>query len=255
MMDESGKLANKIGIVAQPNSNVRVDKMFVGVGEIPQIEGNPFKPPQPREGGLFGREKDLERLHELLRSGKNVCLVSGMGGVGKTELVRHYAASEECKAHFSGGVFYIDVRSRENIVADIVALTKYHFHGDIQDDLSPQQKVNACWDTWKRQTEKALLILDDVSGLAKNVKQYLPPSDLVTLRLLMTSRDTPDQRIAAELPLEVLLPDAALELSLFREKTSTSRGRMGLINAWGNPRQQPLMNHGQGLAGGGESWF
>ncbi len=177
------------------------------------LEGNPFVPPQPREGELIGREKDLTRLHELLlQSRKNVCVVSGMGGVGKTELVREYVTSDDCKAYFRGGVFYVDARSRENIAAEIVAVTQYHFQAQIQDGLSDTQKVAQCWQAWKTQTEAVLLILDDVSGLAKNFKQYLPPADLGKLRLLITSRDTPDQHIAEELPLEVLLPEAAVEL-------------------------------------------
>jgi len=176
------------------------------------LEGNPFVPPQPREGGLIGRETELTKLHELLQTKKNVCVVSGMGGVGKTELVRNYATSDDCKAHFSGGVFYVDARSRENIAAEIVAVTQYHFQREIADGLSDTQKVAQCWQEWKTQTEAVLLILDDVSGLAKNFKQYLPPADLGKLRLLITSRDTPDQRIAEELPLEVLLPGAAVAL-------------------------------------------
>ena len=178
----------------------------------PSLEGNPFVPPQPREGELIGREKDLTRLHQLLQTKKNVCVVSGMGGVGKTELVRKYVKSDDCKAHFSGGVFYVDARSRENIATDIVAVTQYHFQGEIADGLSDTQKVAQCWQAWKTQTEAVLLIFDDVSGLAKNFKQYLPPADVGKLRLLITSRDTPDQRIAEELPLEVLLPGAAVAL-------------------------------------------
>jgi tetratricopeptide (TPR) repeat protein len=176
------------------------------------LAGNPFVPPQPREGELIGREKDLTRLHELLQSKKNVCVVSGMGGVGKTELVRNYATNDDCKAHFSGGIFYVDARSRGNIVADIMAVTQYHFQAQIEDGLSDTQKVTQCWEAWKTQTEAVLLILDDVSGLAKNFKQYLPPADLGKLRLLITSRDTPDQRIAEELLLKVLLSESAVEL-------------------------------------------
>jgi tetratricopeptide (TPR) repeat protein len=176
------------------------------------LEGNPFVPPQPREGGLIGRETELNRLHELLQTKKNVCVVSGMGGVGKTELVRNYATSNDCQAHFSGGVFYVDARSRENIAAEIVAVTKHHFQREIEDSLSDTQKVTQCWQAWKTQTEAVLLILDDVSGLAKNFKQYLPPADLGKLRLLITSRDTPDQGIAEELPLKVLLPESAVAL-------------------------------------------
>jgi tetratricopeptide (TPR) repeat protein len=200
---------NKAPIVKDNFGTVNINYGQLGKTSL---EGNPFVPPQPRKGDFIGREIELTRLHELLQTKKNVCVVSGMGGVGKTELVRNYAASDDCKAHFSGGVFYVDARSRENIAADIVAVTKHHFQREIADGLSDTQKVTQCWQAWKTQTEAVLLILDDVSGLAKNFKQYLPPSDLGTLRLLITSRDTPDQRIAEELPLEVLLPGAAVAL-------------------------------------------
>jgi len=201
---------NKAPIIQNPSGNVTINNY--GLEGKFSLEGNPFVSPQPREGGLIGREKELTRLHELLQTKKNVCVVSGMGGVGKTELVRKYATSDDCKAHFSGGVFYVDARSRENIAAEIVAVTKHHFQREIADGLSDSQKVAQCWQAWKTQTEAVLLILDDVSGLAKNFKQYLPPADLGKLRLLITSRDTPDQRIAEELPLEVLLPESAVAL-------------------------------------------
>jgi hypothetical protein len=200
---------NKAPIVKDNSGTVNIN--YGQLGKNP-LEGNPFVPPQPREGGLIGRETELDRLHKLLQTKKNVCVVSGMGGVGKTELVRKYATSDDCQTLFTGGVFYLDARSRENIAAEIVALTQYHFQAQIQDDLTDTQKVAQCWQAWKTQTEAVLLILDDVSGLAKNFKQYLPPADLGKLRLLITSRDTPDQRITEELPLEVLLPEAAVEL-------------------------------------------
>ena len=85
---------------------------------------------------MIGRETELTKLHELLQTKKNVCVVSGMGGVGKTELVRNYSTSDDCKAHFSGGVFYLDARSRENIAAEIVAVTEYHFQAQIEDILN-----------------------------------------------------------------------------------------------------------------------
>ncbi|PZV28257.1 MAG: pilus assembly protein PilF [Snowella sp.] len=203
---------NKAPFVKDNSGTVNIN---YGSSGKASLAGNPFVPPQPREedkGGLIGRETELTRLHELLQTKKNVCVVSGMGGVGKTELVREYVKSDDCQAHFSGGVFYVDVRSRENIAADIVAVTQYHFQAQIADGLSDTQKITQCWQAWKTQTEAVLLILDDVSGLAKNFKQYLPLSDLGTLRLLITSRDTPDQRIAEELPLKVLLPESAVEL-------------------------------------------
>ncbi|MBK1986103.1 ATP-binding protein [Sphaerospermopsis aphanizomenoides BCCUSP55] len=177
-----------------------------------QLETNPFTPPQPREGRLFGRKEELKELHQLLQSGKNVCIVSGMGGVGKTRLVQEYANLTECTSFFTGGVYYIDARDRQNIAAEIVALTEWRFKSELPKNLTPQQMVTACWQAWKYQTEKVLLILDDVSNLAENIKPYLPPKDLVSMRLLMTSRETPDKRIAEKLELQVLSEDAAVDL-------------------------------------------
>ncbi|PPJ64013.1 tetratricopeptide repeat protein, partial [Cuspidothrix issatschenkoi] len=177
-----------------------------------QLEGNPFKPPQPREGGLFGREEELKELHQLLQSGKNVCVVSGMGGIGKTGLVREYANLPECTSLFTGGVYYIDVRDRENMAGEIIALTKWRFKADLPANLSTLQMVKACWQQWKYQTENVLLIFDDISSLNKDIESYLPPKDLVSLRVLMTSRETPDKRIAKKLELQVLSEAAAVDL-------------------------------------------
>ncbi|WP_413171640.1 tetratricopeptide repeat protein [Anabaena azotica] len=178
----------------------------------PQLEANPFTPPKPREGGLFGRKEELKELHQLLQSGKNVCVVSGMGGVGKTGLVREYANQIECTSFFTGGVYYINARDRQNMAAEILALTEWRFKSEVPKNLTPQQMVTACWQAWKYQTENVLLILDDVSNLAENIKPYLPPKDLVSMRLLMTSRETPDKRIAETLELQVLSEAAAVEL-------------------------------------------
>jgi tetratricopeptide (TPR) repeat protein len=178
---------------------------------LQHLEGNPFQPPQIRQGGLFGREEKLAELHELLQGGKNVCVVAGMGGVGKTELVRQYAHHQKCQSHFTGGVFYIDARNRQDIAAEIVALTKWKFMRDLSPDLSPQQMVSVCWESWKGQTKNVLLILDDIVGLDR-VKSYLPPEKLNNLRLLLTSRETPDKRIAEKLDLETLLAPAGLDL-------------------------------------------
>jgi Flp pilus assembly protein TadD len=199
----------QINITQDGQSNV-INNIFSS--QPKQLKGNPFKLPQRREGRLFGREEELEKLHELLQSGKNVCVVSGMGGVGKTGLVREYANRPECTSLFTGGVYYIDVRDRENMAGEIIALTKWKFKADLPANLSTLQMVKACWQQWKYQTENVLLIFDDISSLNKDIESYLPPKDLVSLRVLMTSRETPDKRIAEKLELQVLSEAAAVDL-------------------------------------------
>ena len=199
----------QINITQDGQSNV-INNIFSS--QPKQLEGNPFKLPQRREGRPFGREEELEKLHELLQSGKNVCVVSGMGGIGKTRLVREYANRPECTSLFTGGVYYIDVRDRENMAGEIIALTKWRFKADLPANLSTLQMVKACWQQWKYQTENVLLIFDDISSLNKDIESYLPPKDLVSLRVLMTSRETPDKRIAEKLELQVLSEAAAVDL-------------------------------------------
>jgi hypothetical protein len=131
----------QINITQDGQSNV-INNIFSS--QPKQLEGNPFKLPQRREGRLFGREEELEKLHELLQSGKNVCVVSGMGGIGKTGLVREYANLPECTSLFTGGVYYIDVRDRENMAGEIIALTKWRFKADLPANLSALQMVKAC---------------------------------------------------------------------------------------------------------------
>jgi hypothetical protein len=205
----SNNINKQINIQQDGQGNV-INNIFSS--QPTQLQANPFTPPQPREGELFGREDELKELHQLLQSGKNVCVVSGMGGVGKTGLVRKYANLTECTSFFTGGVYYIDARDRQNMVNGIIALTQWRFKPDLPANLSTQQMVTACWQQWKYQTEKVLLILDDVSSLNKDIESYLPPKDLVSLRVLMTSRETLNKRIAEKLELKVLSEPAAVKL-------------------------------------------
>jgi tetratricopeptide (TPR) repeat protein len=212
-MNEKHQISQKILTNTTVGGNLTTGSITQNIFNTPPpLDGNPFAPPQIREGGLFGRNDELAELHRLLQSGKNVCVVAGMGGVGKTELVRQYADTAECKSHFTGGVFYIDARNRQDLAAEIVAWTKWKFQRELSPKLSPVQMVTACWEVWSGQTDNVLLILDDITDLAKQFKPYLPPHNLKNLRLLLTSRDTPDQQIAEKLELKTLRTAAALEL-------------------------------------------
>ncbi|NES93195.1 MAG: ATP-binding protein [Okeania sp. SIO2B9] len=78
----------------------------------------------PGEEGLdnkvfVGREKELAQLHELLKNHQRVAIasISGMGGVGKTELSRRYAHAN--KSAYPGGICWLEVPT-ENVGIQIL---------------------------------------------------------------------------------------------------------------------------------------
>jgi tetratricopeptide (TPR) repeat protein len=175
------------------------------------FENNPFALPQARKGELFGRNDKLIELHKLLQNGRNVCVVSGMGGVGKTKLVRYYANQDACQSHFSGGVFYIDARDRQDIIAGLIQLTEWKFKRVFRSELSEKQKIAMCWENWRAEAKKTLIILDDVVSLSNCFRDYLLPEDLENLKFLITSREMPDKKKFEKLDIEVLSPSAAVD--------------------------------------------
>ncbi|MGI2907572.1 hypothetical protein [Tolypothrix sp. VBCCA 56010] len=73
-------------------------------------------------------------------------------------------------------------------------------------DLDLVGQVKYCWQRWRE--GKVLLVLDDVT-IYKEIVPYLPPSSS-RFKVLMTTRKHFGQ--ISKLPLDVLQPQAALEL-------------------------------------------
>ncbi len=73
---------------------------IVGTKNVTNIHESPKKKVEGKEltflqtinpQNIIGREKDLEKLHQLLNDEKQVVVVNGMGGIGKTTLAAAYA--------------------------------------------------------------------------------------------------------------------------------------------------------------------
>jgi hypothetical protein len=66
--------------------------------------------PFPRNEKFVGREDDLERLHKALQQGESVgvrpAMLSGMGGIGKTQLAAEYAY--RYKEQYPGGIYWVN---------------------------------------------------------------------------------------------------------------------------------------------------
>jgi tetratricopeptide (TPR) repeat protein len=158
----------------------------------------------PKE--FIGREEDLKTLHQLLQQNTQVAItaaVSGMGGVGKTELALQYARRH--LKDYPGGVCWLSAR---NLALDIVNFARAHlpnFH--IPDGLNtvPEQ-LQYCWSHWIE--GDVLLVVDDVTDYKLEVKPFLPEAP--RFKVVITTREKFARLVWLDLP--VLTPEAALEL-------------------------------------------
>jgi len=160
---------------------------------------------------FVGRKEELAEIDQNLKKSGRVA-ISGMGGVGKTELVTQYARRNE--SNFPGGICWL--RARESVLAEEIILfaqnemqlqvPQQNFQGET---LSLFEQVDWCWKNWRPSDGLVLVILDDVTDFG-NCLEFLPNNN--RFRLLIATRLRNLDANIEEICLDVLTPEQALEL-------------------------------------------
>ncbi|MBX9256984.1 tetratricopeptide repeat protein [Desmonostoc muscorum CCALA 125] len=165
----------------------------------------------PRSGvkKFVGREQALATLHQQLQQTQRVAIttVTGMGGIGKSELALQYAQHHWQEGTYPGGVCWLRVRD-EDLGTQIVAFARAKLGLQLPDDWDLPTRINYIWGQW--QAGDVLLVFDDVSKY-EQVKPYLPPTE-PRFKILITTRQQWLGQSFERLCLEVLEEVAALEL-------------------------------------------
>jgi tetratricopeptide (TPR) repeat protein len=158
---------------------------------------------------FVGREKVLSILHEQLRATEHVSItsVTGMGGIGKTELALQYAHFHLKEKTYTGGICWLDCRDK-NVGFQITSFATSQFNLQIPKEEDIQTKIDFCWHNWAK--GDVLIIFDDVVNY-EDIANYLPPPE-PRFKVLITTRKIWLTQSFQRLELVVLDEYSALEL-------------------------------------------
>lgn len=168
-----------------------------------------FSLPYPVNKNFVGREEELNELHTLLAENKPVAIaaVSGMGGLGKTELAVQYA--HQYQSEYDGGLVWLS--GRGDVVSNLAEEFILRFGQQKFPVQEGKKLAQWCWNRWQPPEKQVLVVIDDVNkDSLRSVMAALPTEN--RFRVLVTTRLQKLDPKFEILPLKVLPPDKALEL-------------------------------------------
>ena len=177
--------------------------------------------PFPRNADFVGRTDDLDRLHAVLQTRRPVGIrpagLTGMGGIGKTQLAVEYVYRH--KDDYPGGIFWVNAAEP---LAQGLAQVGARLRPETLDQ-SPNHQLRAAFEELNRRPDALIVFdnLDDPAQLDRPVGLEASPSTLAC-RILFTTR-RPDLGRFQPVEITVLPEEPALQLLLRHESRRAVR--------------------------------
>ncbi len=229
---EGKEFFQKVELWASTVSEIRqgVERIEEKVDEIGEVLNNQQTRKEPIWLNMrypvktfTGRESKLQEIHNKLHEStgnpmavSRIVVISGLGGVGKSELARKYAY--EYRKDYDGNVIWINAETRKDLEESFKRLAR-----ELSKRLPEDSKISAAEEGIESIIEnvyryfedvKSLFIFDNAEGY-KNISKFLPSSLNYKPYVLITSHDTKweiGQKVAMEvIKLDVFKKPEALE--------------------------------------------
>ena len=148
----------------------------------------PFRTkPPPRNEDFVGRDEDLTKIHRSLSTPGSICILCGMGGIGKTGTAIEYTYRyERTYSH----IFWVNAESAISC-ADSYSLIATHLLVADDDIAYEQGRLISLGREFLEQTELRWLLVFDNVNIWSDILEYLPTDPLKTHgSILITARNS-----------------------------------------------------------------
>ena len=161
----------------------------------------------------MGRAEVLVELDQQLQQNDRVAIstLTGMGGIGKSELALQYAWQEWPKQTYRGGICWLNVADSDPSLS-ILSFAQIHLGLTLPEEGELVERVHYVWQVWlKNKKDQTLIIFDDVRDY-QQIKDYLPPQADQQFKVIITTRLKELSAKIQTLHVDILQPEAALDL-------------------------------------------
>nr|ADN14052.1 NB-ARC domain protein [Gloeothece verrucosa PCC 7822] len=202
------------------NPTFIIGNLPVGSSEPSTI---PYKLPKSGVRQFVGRDEALKKLDKQLQESERIAIstLTGMGGIGKTELALQYALADRDKVeeerNYQAGICWINVseetsniEEKTNVGIQILDFAKNYLQIQIpeENELKLKDRIQVCWQKWRK--GDTLIIFDNVKYL-EQIEDYLPPQSK-KFKLIITTRNINLRNNFNLLELDLLDEESAIKL-------------------------------------------
>ena len=206
-----------------PAAGVETVEGQQSAGALPAVWNVPSQ-----DRNFAGRKTQLRKLDRALNSGRPTALtqaISGLGGVGKTELAKEYVHRYGTNHQV---VWWVRSEERARLASDFAALAAAL---DLPEkDAQDQQQAIDAVRRWLDHNGGWLLVFDNVPK-PESVKDFLPQGQ--TGHVIITSRYKSWRKVAASLALDVMTDSEAVAFLLDRTGGRDRKGAKTVAKALG----------------------